>query len=318
MKICWDNIEGLRLTKRGNLHHREKNLTYKLGVCEECEEDFISPRERRFCSNSCARTGKNNSWYGKTFSDEHKEKLSVAGTGRKHTEESKKKMSEVKKGYKPTEETKKKLRDSALKQFANGMPEETKEKLRISKLDYYRQSDLPKYDLYKEKLDWIEECRRNDEDSNILEVKCTYCGRWFIPNINSVNHRIQILNGNDNYKGGYRLYCSDGCKRACPIYRKSAYSLMKEDAVRAGRLNWLELNREIQPELRQLVLKRDDYKCVKCENIEELHCHHIYPVATDPLLSADIDNCITLCVECHKEVHKQDGCMYNELRECIE
>lgn len=73
---------------------------------------------------------------------------------------------------------------------------------------------------------------------------------------------------------------------------------MKEDAVRAGRIGrigWLELNREVQPELRKMVLKRDDYKCVKCDSKGPLHCHHILPVTTDSLVSADIDNCLTLC-----------------------
>lgn len=95
---------------------------------------------------------------------------------------------------------------------------------------------------------------------------------------------------------------------------------MKNDAVRAGRLKWLELNREVQPELRQMVLKRDEYKCVKCGSTESLHCHHIIPVVIEPLESADIDNCITLCYNCHKEVHKLPGCRYNEIQieECYE
>jgi len=46
----------------------------------------------------------------------------------------------------------------------------------------------------------------------------------------------------------------------------------------------------------------------------QLHCHHIDPVSQNPIESADIDNCITLCKECHKEVHKKDDCKYHELR----
>ena len=93
---------------------------------------------------------------------------------------------------------------------------------------------------------------------------------------------------------------------------------MKEDAIRAGRLPWLELGREVQPELRQMVLERDGHKCVNCNKTNNLHCHHIMPVAIEPLLSADIDNCITLCIECHKEAHTKDGCRYGQLhmKEC--
>jgi 5-methylcytosine-specific restriction endonuclease McrA len=67
-----------------------------------------------------------------------------------------------------------------------------------------------------------------------------------------------------------------------------------------------------------LVLERDGYKCVKCGSEEPLHCHHIYPVSTNPLESTDIDNCITLCIDCHKKVHQKDGCQYNQLNICIE
>ena len=34
----------------------------------------------------------------------------------------------------------------------------------------------------------------------------------------------------------------------------------------------------------------------------------------NPLMSADIDIGITLCKECHKEVHKEDGCTYIDMR----
>jgi len=37
-------------------------------------------------------------------------------------------------------------------------------------------------------------------------------------------------------------------------------------------------------------------------------------VVNNPLESADLDNCVTLCKNCHKEVHGKEGCKYNELR----
>ena len=132
----------------------------------------------------------------------------------------------------------------------------------------------------------------------------------------NVVNRIQSLK--DNYKGVSHFYCSDGCKNSCSIYGKQATTLMKMDAIRAGRLDWLELEREVQPELRKMVLERDGYKCVKCNSAGPLHCHHIYPASINPLESADVDNCITYCIDCHKEVHKKDGCRYGQLETCIE
>jgi len=189
---------------------------------------------------------------------------------------------------------------------------ECRKKMAESHKNRYRDKGIPIYSTYASQLEWCDEIRRSPKDENILETRCTYCGKWMIPKIYSVSNRVQYLKG--NYNGENRLYCSTNCKQACPIYNKSPEQLMKEDAIRAGRLGWLELNREVQPELRKLVLERDGYRCVKCNSEGPLHCHHILPVAVEPLESADMDNCITLCVGCHISSHKQNGCRYNELR----
>ncbi len=75
-------------------------------------------------------------------------------------------------------------------------------------------------------------------------------------------------------------------------------------------------SREVQPQLRKLVLKRDNWMCVKCNRTDTLHCHHIDPVKNNPIESADVNNCVTLCIDCHKESHQVDGCGYNELKGC--
>ena len=177
----------------------------------------------------------------------------------------------------------------------------------------YSKRGIPAYDTYFHQLEWCEEVRRNKEDPNVLEVRCFKCDKWYIPKLNSVNQRIQCLKG--NYKGESKFYCSDQCKNSCSIYGKNSDFLMKQDAIRAGRLSWLELGRVMQPELRSMVLERDEHKCVKCGSKENLQCHHILPVSVEPLLSADIDNCITLCYTCHKKIHQEiDGCVYPQLK----
>jgi len=172
----------------------------------------------------------------------------------------------------------------------------------------YRQRGVPTYETYAEQISYAENVRRNSNDKNILEVKCAYCGQWFTPSIPNLNSRIQSLKG--NALGEHRLYCSNGCKKACPIFGQYKYPKGFKPAT----------SREVQPQLRQMVLKRDDYTCQKCDKMidaVELHCHHIDPVANNPIESADTDNCITFCKDCHKEVHKQSGCKYHELR-CTE
>lgn len=175
----------------------------------------------------------------------------------------------------------------------------------------YRKKGLASYDTYAPQLKWAEEVRRNQEDQNVLEVKCFKCDEWFIPSYNSVSNKVLYLKGKRNTE--QHFYCSDVCKHSCSVYHKSPEILMKEDAVRSGRLPWLELTREIQPELRKIVLERDNNECQKCGEINNLQCHHILPVNIEPLLSADIDNCMTLCKKCHIEAHQKDGCGYNQL-----
>ena len=174
----------------------------------------------------------------------------------------------------------------------------------------YSSNNIPTFDLYAPQLEPYEQCRRNQDDPNILEVKCTYCGKWYIPSVNSVRHRIRGINEFNNRK----FYCSKFCKHTCPLFSRSPNELMKRDEITAGKISPKEITREVQPQLRQMTFARDDYICVKCGSNGPLHCHHIDPVANNPIESADVDNCITLCVNCHKEAHKQDGCKYSELK----
>lgn len=137
-----------------------------------------------------------------------------------------------------------------------------------------------------------------------LTVTCTYCGCNFHPTASSVHGRIRALSG--GITGEARLYCSSGCKEACPIYNTWA-------SVKKGGLG---TSREVQPQLRKMVLARDNYTCQKCGagQEKELHCHHIDPVINNPVESADVDNCTTVCKDCHEEVHQIPGCRKSELR----
>lgn len=61
-------------------------------------------------------------------------------------------------------------------------------------------------------------------------------------------------------------------------------------------------------EWRTAVFERDGYRCAICGKVGgRLNAHHIKPFARYPDLRLDIDNGITLCEECHKEVHRKKG-----------
>jgi len=282
MKLCWDNIENVKLTINGNFRDVIKNATLYLKICKNCNDNFFAYKQKdRYCSKSCSKRGKHNSFYGKH-----------------HKKETKEKVSKLIKGMFSGEKNPmygKKGKESA--NWKGG----------------YGSKNIPRYDIYAKQLEWCEKVRSNKKDRNILEVKCFKCGEWYIPTRNDVVSRIQHLKGNKNYPSENRFYCSNKCKNSCSIYNKNINVIIKENAIRAGQLSWLELTREVQPQLRQLVLEHDNNQCIKCGNKENLQCHHILPVNIEPLLSADIDNCITLCYTCHKEVHKKDGCRYGQL-----
>jgi 5-methylcytosine-specific restriction endonuclease McrA len=313
-------------TKKGN--YRIKGSTYKFGKCKECNNPMLYKRDSIFCSYKCARIGSNNPNYGKPLSEEQKRNISMANKGRIRSKEFKEKVSRDKKGVPLSTEHKKNIgiantgRVSPMK--GKNHSEKTKELMREKQP---KGKDSPHWKgeqaltrlagiLYKNaapQLILVEECRENEE--GFLECKCTYCGIWFIPSRGQIKERIDGINNNDTA----RLYCSDGCKKECPTFRKRAESLIKRDKIAAGRILLDELNREVQPELRKIVFARDNYTCQKCGQVGgSLHCHHIDPVISNPIESADMDMCIAFCKKCHVWVHKNiKGCGYGELRGCV-
>ncbi len=54
------------------------------------------------------------------------------------------------------------------------------------------------------------------------------------------------------------------------------------------------------------IKKLDNNMCKLCGSIENLNSHHIQPKGDFPELSLFLDNGITLCEECHGEIHGFD------------
>lgn len=165
---------------------------------------------------------------------------------------------------------------------------------------------LPLYDTYAPQIDWCEEVKRDPEYPRFLNVRCTEssCRKWFMPTTNEIYHRIGSFD--NKRKGESRFYCSKKCKQTCSIYNQKLYP--KGFKTRNGR------DSEVQAELRDMVLKRDGYICLKCGSKEDLIAHHIESLNCNPLMSADVDNCMTVCESCHDEIHKEEGCRYVDLR----
>jgi hypothetical protein len=173
----------------------------------------------------------------------------------------------------------------------------------------YFAKKLPLYETYMPQIAYAEECRQDPSDKKVLQVKCTYCGKWFTPTTTQVGERVRCLNGTQMGEG--RLYCSNQCKQECPIFNRIHHPKGFKPAT----------SREVQPELRQMRFKIDNHTCQKCEKHQDeldsgLHCHHIEGVRWEPIESADLDKVITLCKKCHIKTHKKEGCGYNDMQ-CI-
>jgi len=262
-----------------------------------------------------------------------RKKISLKNKGKSKTEECKKKISQSKKGKAAwnkgdnsylTAEMRKNMgaknknkipwnknqkdiySNKTIKAFSDAAKNRTGKNSSNWKGGYYTQN-IPLYDKYAIQIYYAETCRRNLYDKNILDVKCTYCGKWFTPSIQQVYERIRALNGNQG--GEQRLYCSNKCKMECPIYQQKKFPKGFKPSS----------SREVQPELRQMRFKIDNYTCQKCNKHQDeldigLHCHHIEGIRWEPLESTDIDKVITLCKKCHIEVHKKEGCKYHEMK----
>ena len=177
-------------------------------------------------------------------------------------------------------------------------------KVNISKKGKIYNNSYAIYETFVHKLT-VEESPRLASDGVSLEVKCKYCGDYFKPRVQDVSIRAQSIKGSTG--GEHSLYCSENCKQSCGTYRQMKYPKGHTHCT----------SREVQPQLRKMVFERDHHVCTKCgrgKDILPIHCHHIDPVINNPIESADMDNCKTLCIDCHHIAHQVPGCTIGELR----
>lgn len=50
-----------------------------------------------------------------------------------------------------------------------------------------------------------------------------------------------------------------------------------------------------------------DKKCMQCKSVYDLHAHHIKSFKDNEELRYDVNNGITLCGQCHRKWHKENG-----------
>ena len=148
------------------------------------------------------------------------------------------------------------------------------------------------------KIGFIEATREDPLNIKAVQVRCSMCKNWITPTREQVVKRIAAIEGRTT--GEQKFYCSDECKNSCPSFNQIKYPKgFKSKPIRQEILD---------PELRAMILDRDHYQCQICESNEKLEIHHIEGVANNPIIANDADNCIIVCHNCHKGIHKQPGC----------
>ena len=166
--------------------------------------------------------------------------------------------------------------------------------------------NIPLYDTYAKQLVPIEEVRRSEVSSEFLEVRCTLCGKWFMPKRTVCEQRCQYLKGNVDREN--RFYCSDMCKINCTIFNKRKYPLGLNPRKHRNNLKSSDLTL-----WRAQVLKRENYICEYCGKEANI-AHHILPKKTHQFYALDPDNGLACCLECHnKFAHKDKKCTYQHL-----
>lgn len=278
MKICWDDLEGIYLSENGNfikwVGKYRLYLIYKES-CSYCGEPYFTKKKSpsNFCGHSCANSGKNNGNFGKPMSINTKLKLSRSHMG-------------------------KKLTDVHKINIAKGAP-----KGGVIK------DNVPLYSTYEYQLNFAEKTRFiiDEKGRKLLEIKCTKCGKWHVPNRAAVKDRIRSLNGGS---GENRFYCSQECKDSCEIYRKNPALYLTIDNI--DDINTPYTAYELSVWSNE-VLTRADNKCEYCGK-EAKHAHHIEPKKLEPGIALDPDNGLACCVECHYKYGHKDGCSTNNIR----
>lgn len=281
MKICWDNLKDVILTKNGNFKNKVNKQTYTyMDKCKTCNEDYLTRKQSpsMFCSISCQQ---------KT---------------RSHSQHTKKLLSEVNKGRIFSESTRKKISENR-RNKTNGCRN-------YGWKGGVNKDRIALFDTYASQIDFAEEVRPfyDNESRKLLEIRCSKCKMWFLPKVNDVKSRVRSLSGKKC--GESRFYCSNTCKSSCEVYHKNPFNYInltkKQTSCTHEELHIWSME----------VIKRANNTCEICGDIAE-HAHHIQPKKLSPFLALDPDNGIAVCKTCHYKYGHNGKCSLSKLANIV-
>lgn len=131
-----------------------------------------------------------------------------------------------------------------------------------------------------------------------IETQCKYCGSWFKPTRQQIRSRIRTLENPTSLGIENHLYCSDKCKKLCPLYR-AKFNALNQYISPQNKPSPYELAIWAEEIFKK---QREEYGynfCVRCQSTEKLFAHHIDPKKIEPFFALDPENGIIFCKDCH-------------------
>ena len=169
----------------------------------------------------------------------------------------------------------------------------------------YRKNNIPRYDIFHDDFSSIGiECKRDDMDENILNVRCYNCGKWYTPKYADANAKQRVING--KAMGENNLYCSDGCKNSCPVYRHRPDYVDPRSKLYVEKTEAQDVRNCQTDHLKQIQCDTHGYNyCEKCGDIIDVELHHTQEISKFGTNAINSSGHILLCAGCHVELHER-------------
>lgn len=145
-----------------------------------------------------------------------------------------------------------------------------------------------------------------DACRSIISYKCDNCGK--------------IINTQYNlYKmKKYKDYCND-C--VIKLFKSGKNSTLWKNNISLQDRKHMQESRKSNEAYRkwaQLIVSKDNYKCIKCNSNKKLEAHHLDGWHWCKEKRYDINNGVSLCAKCHKNFHSIYGFKNNTKEQFIE
>jgi hypothetical protein len=174
---------------------------------------------------------------------------------------------------------------------------------KIAKFNTENGTSYASYSFWKDRLPPTDEpkWKRND----VLTVKCFRCGSHFAPDRQSVNRRSLAVKGKRH--GESNFYCSDSCRKSCPIYgfatgpRRHDPRSNRFNSGSAAKARSCQTNH-----LKQIQCDDVGYNyCERCGDIIDVELHHTQAVSKAGKDAISSAGHLLLCAGCHLLLHEK-------------